>query len=105
VYVQPREDPALVENVDNLGATTSELKPSECMEEFVTGGPKSCAYKTVHATTGKRKVICKIRGITLNYSTSQLVNFEVIMDIVLEGTKMRHVNLHTEKKIKYKREA
>jgi len=66
---------------------SSELKTSEFIEEFVSGGPKNYAYKTVHAATGKRKTVCKIRGITLNYSTSQLVNFEVIKDMVLEGRR------------------
>jgi len=61
---------ALVETGDNLGAMTSELRPSEFIEEFVSGGPKHYAYKTVHAATGERKTVCKIRGITLNYSTS-----------------------------------
>ena len=76
---------------------TSELKPSEFMEEFVSRGPKIYAYKTVHATTGQRKTVCKIRGITQNYSTSKLVNFEVIKDMILDVTKMRHVTVHTEK--------
>jgi len=102
VYVQPREEPALVETGDNLGAMTSELKPSEYMEEFVSGRHKNYAYKTVHAATGERKSVCKIRGITLNYITSKLFNFEVIKDMVLDGTKMRHVTVHTEKKIKRK---
>jgi len=105
VYVQPRNGPALVETGDNLVAVTSELKPSEFIEEFVSGGLKNYAYMTVHMVTGERKNLCKIRGITLNYSTSQLVNFEVLKDMVLERTKMRHVTLHTEKKIKRKRKA
>ena len=49
-----------------------------------------------------RERVCKIRVITLNYSTSQLFNFEVIKDMVLDGNKMRHVTVHTEKKIKRK---
>jgi len=48
---------------------------------------------------------CKIRGIMLNYSTSQLDNFEVIKDVFLDGTEMRHVSVHTENKIKRKRKA
>jgi len=39
VYVQPRNGPALVETCDILGAMTSELKPSEFIEEFVRRGP------------------------------------------------------------------
>ena len=55
VYVQPREGPALDETGDNLGAMTSELKPTEFMEEFVSGGPKNYAYKTVHAATWSKR--------------------------------------------------
>ena len=102
LYVQPREGPALVETRDNLGAMTLEFKPSEFIEEFIRGGPKNYTYKTVHAATGERKIVCIIRGIRLNYSTSELVNFEVIKDVVLKGTKMRYVTVHTEKKIKWK---
>ena len=100
VFVQPRDGPALIETRNNLGAMTSELKPSEFIEEFVSGGPKNYAYKTFHTMAGERKTVCKIRGITLNYSTSQFVNFEVIKDMVLDGTEMRHVTVGTEKKIK-----
>jgi len=57
VYVQPRNGPALVETGDNLGAMTSELKPFEFIEEFVSGGPKIYAYKTVHTAKGERKTV------------------------------------------------
>ena len=103
VYVQTRDETALLEVGDNLGAMASVLRPSEFIEEFVSGGHKIYAYKTVHTPTGERKAVCKIRGITLKYSTSQLVNFEVIKDMVLEKTETRHVILHTERKIKRKR--
>ena len=51
---------------------TSELKPSEYIEEFVSGGPKNYAYKVVDSVTGERKHVCKVRGITLNYNASRL---------------------------------
>jgi len=41
MYVQPTEEPALVETGHNLGAMSSEIKPSEFMEEFVSAGPKT----------------------------------------------------------------
>ena len=41
LFVQPRDEQALVETGDNLGAMTSELKPSEFIDEFVSGGPKN----------------------------------------------------------------
>jgi len=105
VYVQPRNGTALVVTGDNLGAMTSELNPFELIGEFVSGGPKNYDYKTVHTTTGERNFVCKIRGIKLKYSTSQLFNFEVIKDMILDGTKMGHVTVITEKKTKRKRKA
>jgi hypothetical protein len=49
IYIQPRDEPALVETVDNLDDMTSELKPGESISEFVAAGPKNYAYKTVGA--------------------------------------------------------
>ena len=47
--------------------------------------------------------MCKVRGITLNYSASQLVNFERMKQLILKGTKIDTVNVHTACKIKRKR--
>ena len=43
---------------------------------FVPAGPKNYAYKT-----NTSKTVCKVRGITLNYSTVQKVNFNVMCDM------------------------
>jgi hypothetical protein len=53
--------------------------------------------------TGAEKTICKVRGITLNYSTSQLVNFERIKHMILKGNEQDTITVHTERKIKRKR--
>ena len=81
VYIQPRDGPALVEIGDCLGAMTSELKPNEIISEFVSGGPKNYAYKTFKYVTEVEKTVYKVRGITLNYNASQLVNFEKIKNV------------------------
>ena len=39
--------------------------------------------------------MCKVRGITLNYSASQLVNFERMKQLILRGTKTDTVTVHT----------
>jgi len=101
--VQPSAESPLVETGDNLGDMTSELKPSEFIEEFVSGGPKNYAYKVVDTVMGKRKQVCKVRGITLNYNTSRVVNFDVIRDMILGAVKERTVTVHSEHKIKRKR--
>ena len=66
---------------------TSELKPSKFAEEFVCGGLKYYAYKVIDTVTDKRKMICKVRGIKLDYNASQLDNFDVIRDMNLKETK------------------
>ena len=101
IFVQPSAESPLVETGDTLGAITSELKSSEIIEEFVSGGLKNYAYKVVNTSTGSRKTVCKVRGITLNYNASRLVNFDVIKDIILKQGPV--VTVHTEHKIKRKR--
>ena len=44
-----------------------------------------------------------MRGITLNYSASQLVNFEKIKAMILGCNEKETITVHTERKIKRKR--
>jgi hypothetical protein len=46
----------------------SELKQGFRIEEFVSGGPKKYAYRTINSATGEHYTVCNVRGITLNYS-------------------------------------
>ena len=64
---------------DYLGELTDELDTGEHIVEFVSGGPKNYAYKT---NTGKE--VCKVRGFTLNYTNSQLINFDSVKHIVTD---------------------
>jgi len=84
---------------------TSELHPYEFISEFVSGGPKNYAYRVMIGATGEEKTVCKVRGITINYNASKLVNFERIKDMILKSgdEPQTVVNVHTEKKIKRKR--
>jgi hypothetical protein len=102
IYIQPRNEPALVETGDNLGIMTSELKPGEFVSEYVGANPKNYGYKTVNYMTGECKTVCKVRGMTLNYNALQLVNFDRIKGIFLEGGETETVTAHTEKKMKRK---
>ena len=65
---------------DYLGELTDELSGGEHIVEFVSGGPKNYAYKT-----NKNNETCKVRGFTLNYTNSQLINFESVKDMVTES--------------------
>jgi hypothetical protein len=104
IYIQPRNEPALVETGDNVGTMTSELKPAEHISEYVGVGPKNYSYKTVNSMTGECTTVCKVRGITLNYNASQLVNFDRIKNMILRRDDSETVTVHTEKKIKCKRD-
>jgi len=103
LYIQPADEPALVETGDNLGEMTSELKPNEIVSDVVCAGPKNYAYKTINSTTGASKTVCKVRGITLNYIASQLVNFAKMKDMILSMDDNDTVIVRTPNKIKRKR--
>ena len=60
------------------------------------------AYRIVDPVTGNRETVCKVRGIKVNYSVSQTVNFDVINALELRGDDTETVNVHTEHKIKRK---
>jgi hypothetical protein len=49
---------------------TSELKPGLHIEDFVSGGPKNYASRTVNPARGERETVCTVRGITLIYRAS-----------------------------------
>jgi len=67
------EKRTLIETCDHLGQMQSELKKDEIIVEVVCSGPKNYAYKTYNSATGQSKTVCNVRGITHNYSTSQLI--------------------------------
>jgi hypothetical protein len=83
----------------------NELKPFEHVSEIISAGSKNYAYKISNSATGETKTVSKVRDVTLNYSARHLVNFEVIKKMILEPkTPHDTVTLHTEKKIKSKRD-
>jgi hypothetical protein len=74
--------------------------PSYWRIRFV--GSKNYAYKNIIPATGERDTVCKVRGITLNYGASRLVNFDALRDLILGGNDSDRVTIHTEHKIKSK---
>jgi hypothetical protein len=94
-----------IECGDTLGSMTNELQPGEFIDEFFSGGPKNYAYRVINSTdiTKQPKNVCKVMCVTLNYSASQLVNFEVIRAMILNGRAGDVVTVHTARKIKRKR--
>ena len=102
IYFASTTETSPIDCGDRPGDMTNELCPSEYIGELVSGGLKSYAYNVVKPD-GSTKTVCKVRGITLNYTTFQILNFETIRDMVLNGTQ-RDIVVHTAKKIKTKRD-
>ncbi|CAC5397933.1 unnamed protein product [Mytilus coruscus] len=60
-----------------LGELTSEIPADEeYIVEFVSGGPKNYAYRTLKSET------CKVKGFTLNFTNSNIVNFNSVKDMI-----------------------
>ena len=78
---------------DYLGELTDELK-GEHIVEFLSGGPKNYAYKP-----NKNKETCKVRGFTLNYTNSQLINFESVKSIVTDPKSHPNITVTNPSKI------
>ena len=60
-----------------LGQLTNELATDDHIVEFVSGGPKNYAFRTF-----KGNEVCRIRGFSLHYTNSQILNFRSMLDIV-----------------------
>jgi len=73
-----------------IGDMTNELESygsDSYIKEFVSGGPKNYAYKVFSSDKQSDAVVCKVKGIKLNYNNSKLVNFEKIKEMVLLNDK------------------
>lgn len=71
-----------------LGDMTDELEKdygkNSYIDEFVSAGPKNYAYKVISPTSSAPIYVCKVKGFSLNHSTSKVINFQKIKDIVLD---------------------
>lgn len=79
---------------DYLGELTDELSEGEYIEEFVSGGPKNYAYKT-----NKDNETCKVRGFSLHYTNSQLINFETVKTLVTDPKSCANITVTNPNKI------
>jgi hypothetical protein len=62
-----------------LGKWTDEV-PEGKIVKYVALGPKNYGYEYI--VEGKRYTKCKVKGITLDYDTTQKVNFDTMVDCV-----------------------
>ena len=73
---------------DFLGNLTNEITPKHgqgtYITQFLCGGAKNYAYKVNNGKTH-----CKIRGFTLNYTNSLVLNFDSIKDVICKAKKVK----------------
>jgi hypothetical protein len=79
---------------DFLGELTDELDRGEHIIKFVSGGPNNYAYRT---NTGKET--CKVRGSTLNYTSSKLINFNSVRTLVTDPKSTSTITVNNPNKI------
>ena len=79
---------------DYLGELTDELETEEHIVEFVSGEPKNYAYKT-----NRGNETCKVRGFTLHFTNSHLINFEAVKAIVTEPSETTTITVTNPQKI------
>jgi hypothetical protein len=103
IYVQKPDETQKVRTGDYLGDLTDELEEfgqGSYITEFVSGGPKNYAFSVFCPSTGTQTKKCKAKGITLNYSSSKVVNFDSLRNMILKDPTPVHVR--NPKKIKRK---
>ncbi|KAL3125722.1 hypothetical protein niasHT_002682 [Heterodera trifolii] len=84
IYYVAKNGEQLVPEGEALGQMKREL-PERRIFEFISGGPKNYGYRHCDRhTRAEEKAELKVRSFRLSYSTSQLLNFESMKDIVLE---------------------
>ena len=103
IYIQNVNEPERVKTGDypvDLIVELEEYGAGFYVEEFLSGGLKNYAFSVFCPATGKRATKCKVKGITLNYENSKVVNFTSLRRMILEDNTPVHV--HNPKKIKRK---
>lgn len=67
---------------------TNELEdfgPGSYITELASGGPKNYAYKVFSPEQKDEIMVCKVKGISLTYDVSKLINFETLKNMVLQN--------------------
>ena len=70
-----------IETGDMLGELTDELNGDHIVE-WVGSGPKSYSY-----LTNKGKMVCKVKGFTLNHENSKYINMDSMREIINKQKK------------------
>ena len=72
-----------------LGELVSEISPADGhIVEFLGAGPKHYAYRTL---SGREE--CKVRGFTLNWENSKIINFDAIKSMICPSDDINRISV------------
>jgi hypothetical protein len=74
-----------------LGELTDEVaslkEPNNYITKFISCGAKNYAYEIYNPDINQKKYICKVKGLTLNFNTSSIVNFDTMKELLNDFVK------------------
>ncbi|XP_018578028.1 uncharacterized protein LOC108916298 [Anoplophora glabripennis] len=86
-YAEEEYEPPVGKFVGDLTDELESYGSGSYITEFASGGPKNYAYKIFSTKDQEEKIVCKVKGISLTYAASQIVNFEMIKNMVLKPSE------------------
>ena len=80
IFVQNKDQEDILQTGDLLGELTDELPSNAYIKTFLSTGPKSYSYKLTNGES-----ISKVKGITLNYVNSLIIDFDSMKEVVMDA--------------------
>jgi hypothetical protein len=59
-------------------------EPDAYITKFVSCGAKNYSFEVFYPISGRKEYVCKVKGLTLNFQTSAIVNFSTMESLVNE---------------------
>jgi G:T-mismatch repair DNA endonuclease (very short patch repair protein) len=79
-----------------LGELTNELstkeEPDAYITKFASCGSKNYSYEVYYPRSKTRKYFCKVKGLSLNFSTSNIVNFDTMKKLIDESVNQESIS-------------
>jgi hypothetical protein len=79
-----------------IGDLTNEIithdEPDAHITKFASCGSKNYAYEVYYPNSGIRKYFCKVKGLSLNFITSNIVNFDAMKNLIDDAIRFQRKN-------------
>lgn len=76
-----------------IGELTNELstkqEPEAYVTKFASCGSKNYSYEVFYPKSGLKKYFCKVKGLSLNFMTQNIVNFDSMKKLIDENIKQQ----------------